>query len=77
MKLTATQTQAATDYYNSLFRVRERTTTGYKDHFYPDYERAYRATKRFLEEDGATKVEIKSPGGDYLRVFGPGMVQVK
>ena len=62
---------------NDCFQVTEFNQSGLSRHFYPEYEAAFRASKRFLEEDGATKVEIKSPGGDCLRVFGLGMVQVK
>jgi len=62
---------------NDCFVVTEFNQLGLSRHFYPEYEDAFRAGKRFIDEDGAEKVEIKSPGGDCLRVFGLRIVQVK
>ena len=62
---------------NDCFVVTKHNATGRSLHFYPTYEAAYKNGQRFIEEDGAHRVDIKSPGGDCLRTFAAGMVQVK
>lgn len=77
MTFTDQQISNATSLYDGMYRVREHTGSGWIDHFYQTYDKAYKMAEIFIRDYDAESVEIKSPGGDYVRTFKAGIVEVK
>lgn len=77
MNFTDQQISNAQEVYDNMFRVREHTGAGWIDHFYQTYDKAYKMAEIFIRDYDAESVEIKSPGGDYVRTFKAGIVEVK
>jgi len=57
--------------YDEMYEVKEYygDNSGWYVHFCDDYNKAYVLMERLLREDGASKVVIKSPGGDMIRTY--------
>ena len=77
MTFTDLQISNAQEVYDGMFRVREHTGAGWIDHFYPDFNKAYKMAETLINDYHVKSVEIKSPGGDYVRTFKAGIVEVK
>lgn len=59
--------------YDEMYEVKEYygDNSGWYVHFREDFDRAYKLADRLIREDGASKVVIKSPGGDMIRTYAP------